>query len=113
MDEQELKKKLAEWAEFEPIYDREDGRKYIVLWLEPSGLTAQGGCPNFTQSLDACVEHLVPKLSYWSVEKSGENQFAGWARTTTSRECFMATAPSPALALCLAIEKLIMEISSG
>lgn len=95
-DEQELNKKLAEWAGLED-----------ALGLDR--------VPNFTHSLDACFKWLVPRASEDGYEV---------AISTEGKDCYgelfgqgqgdhlQADVETPALALCLAIEKLIeSEIS--
>ena len=97
IDRQKLKKKMTDFAGF-----IEKGNAYI--W--PDGRF--DFAPNFLDSLDACIKWLIPKLSYWSVSPSGNpNEYLGWARTTTSKECYAAASHNASLALCLAIEKLI------
>ncbi len=126
----ELNKKLAEWAGFNLIdtqfYEHSFGNSEVELWLEPSGLTAQGGVPNFTQSLDACFKWLVPKVleehtiieSYSFKQESGlyysetcvwnrdERQLKGKLVGKAFIQDFDLERAN-ALAPCLAIEKLI------
>ena len=83
MDKQELNKKLAEWS-------GEEG--------------------NYTQSLDACFKWLVPKLSmtrlaYKYYLCSMTYEATVWAKDGIWREGW--SEDNAALALCLAIEKLI------
>jgi len=96
MNEQALNKKLAEWAgfrittqsytDFEPVRDER--------WWQPDGFE---GKPNFIQSLDACFKWLVPKLRYdlWVHDMI----LIDWISS-------VCRGANPALALCLAIEKL-------
>ena len=98
MNEQELNKKLAEWARI-----------------------PNGDCPGcgrsieLTQSLDACFEQLVPKLEDIAYEirfvfpVEGEFSWSCCLITTGSALGRRAKgdAETPALALCKAIEKLI------
>jgi hypothetical protein len=70
INEQELNKKLAEWAEF--VYD--EGAEYVGgggndnqlmhgLWYPPDNNHVGSPLPPpFTQSLDACFKWLIPKL---------------------------------------------------
>ncbi len=100
MNEQELIKKLLEFAglawEYNGI-DMEDEHGYCHR--------------PFTKSLDACLEWLVPKLTFWQVINyngiwtrayvwAGENS-KEFGSFESSEEIHSA------LALCLAIEKLI------
>ena len=88
MNEQELNEKLAEWAGCAMEYDR--------VYEKP-----------FTQSLDACFKWLVPKLNH--IEMVGHNGDFVWNPEIKDRLATVSTigGKSPALALCLAIEKLI------
>ena len=87
---EQLNKKLAKWAGFEFVNYR--------YWLYPDG-TYHKELPNFPQSLDACFEWLMQKpkskvfLVLWAMDV-----VCDWAE---------GKEPRPALALCLAIEKLI------
>jgi len=100
----ELNKKLAEWAGFTPMCDREEGTKYIVTWEFPNSKIF-GDCPNFTESLDACFKWLVPKLEHYSLWKQGTEHVAEiWSSSKFGRK---KNTYSTALALCLAIEELI------
>ena len=109
MDEQELNRKLAEWAGFE-FKGVKFGVEVVPQW---HGLDyASWEPPIFTQSLDACFKWLVPKAKC-DVALNKIN--AGWwcfirldCQTT-----FDAQAETPALALCLAIEKLIDSYPSS
>jgi len=127
MDEQELNKKLAEWAGWTHIpYRIHPAEQYKInddCWLEPGydTFTLEHWCfnpPEFSRSLDACFKWLVPKLNKlcdimlsWS---KGNKQRA----FHVSKNKYTATVwlvdktvegsgEHPALALCLAIEKLI------
>lgn len=107
MNEQELNKKLAEWVGF---HKRQP--EISVDWWRPDG-QYEGSClPDFPHSLDACFKWLVPKLNEQALrirlinQPVGGNTFFcaiggkhlahGWAEAETL-----------AIALCLAIEKLI------
>ena len=99
----ELNKKLAKWAGFTFFFGG---------WKYPDG--TKGISVNFPESLDACFEWLVPELYkqdyYYELLQwnSGQHKAiinkktAEWAVTVSD-----AIAETPALALCLAIEKLI------
>jgi len=54
---EELNKKLAEWAGFREEFELETGDGF---WVYPDG--RGNDLPNFTQSLDVCFKWLVPKL---------------------------------------------------
>jgi len=92
----ELNKKLAQWAGI---------TFYVGGWKYPDGST---GCSvNFTESLDACVEWLVPNLLYVAIGfEIGANPKA---IVLGKNDKATGEAETLALALCLAIEKLIEE----
>ena len=117
-DEQERNKKLAAWAElgikhsFKPI-GFDNMVECIKCGSGKPPIFKYCNSPNFTQSLDACFELLVPKECSVAFNHSkgkvtclltipkgkgfyGSNTFVG---QTNSGE--------DALALCLAIEKII------
>lgn len=103
--EQELNKKLAEWAGFKENWNRELGR----TWDYPDG--SNNWFPiDFTQSLDACFKWLVPKAvrvlaatHYVRIQKAQEILFRFWLE-----ERWKIDEPNvDTLALCLAIEELI------
>ena len=113
-EEQELNKKLARWIGFksnEP--DKEWGR--WILWGEPapktliqkriaSGNLNAGLC--FTQSLDRCFKWLEPKLDDWKLQKDKDAVIAGvWLDNKYEND----RNKNPALAFCLALEKLIVK----
>jgi len=99
--EKELNKKLAEWAGL-PYKPVDFGLPYN-----------EGGydLPDFTQSLDACFKWLVPKIAreVADIDLSTDREamyklFSLWI------ELFWTLREQPislALALCLAIEKLV------
>ncbi|KKN75181.1 hypothetical protein LCGC14_0383400 [marine sediment metagenome] len=104
MDE-ELNKKLAEWA----------GGKYEFghWWLRDYN---EQTCnpPNFTKSLDACFKWLVPKLFELGyscgmiiAEVSSKARYRFVVDLANTEVGVEAQDENPALAFCLAIEKLI------
>lgn len=114
MDVQKLNKKLAEWAGFayqeemvsikDEIHDASTPR-LVRAWVSPIGFL-QRWPPNFIQSLDACFRWLVPKLDgVGVVDGLKYGYFLGTA--SKNGNFYQHEAQSPALALCLAIEKLI------
>lgn len=101
MNDKELNKKLAEWARCQMEYDR--------VFEKP-----------FTESLDACFKWLVPKLTKEYIEleihldylvKSNTWNLAlldGFYNPDEPKYLIsVANSKDPALAMCLAIEKLI------
>lgn len=103
----ELNKKLAEWAGLFPqpdwrIWCNEVDKYYdceVNLFTYP---------PYFTHSLDACFKWLVPKLYHTSLSRSDDSIYIAEAslyENDLTQEAYYEG--NPALALCLAIEKLI------
>lgn len=112
MNEQELNKKLAEWAGFRLLYrDLEDGRSWY--WVQPSGQTQsiQELLPAFPYSIDACFKWLVPEALRVIAEKGCcppiMKLFQLWYDELVSLTGDSGNIQKAALALCLAIEKLI------
>jgi len=106
MNEQELNKKLAEWAGI-PLSPIEFGIPCVEGGYEP---------PNFTHSLDACFKHLVPELEsrelqYLLRSMGSEGHMARlialYPRPYRPRVVAEVWDKEPSLALCLAISKLI------
>ena len=108
MANEELNRKLAEWAGF---HKRDP--KISVDWWRPDGDYEGSKLPNFTQSLDACREWLVPKLRHYELRDSQDKHQAYVNICVTFLEhgefppYESSRAETPALAFCLAIEKLI------
>ncbi len=120
IDEQELSKKLAEFAGFyegthiaDSWYERRlKWRRGDKFWVPP-GMLIQIKLPNFPQSQDACEEWLVPEIT-----KRGYNIHIHYVvgkrpKVVISNTCFTysATNDKVSLAFCLAIEKLINKES--
>ena len=83
--EQKLNKELTEWAGLEDVLEL-------------------GRICTFTQSFDACIEWLVPKIKGYTLQSCDDGHLA-YVFTETSKE--FGIDRRPALAMCLAIEKLI------
>ena len=99
MEEQELNKKLAEGA----------GIKHEEYTFNGLPVVLGEDIPDFTQSLDASFKWLVPKLTFWELIYNGYIGFCDayvWAGED-DKLFGGAQAETPALALCLAIGKLI------
>ena len=112
MDKQELNKKLAEWRGLKDfqIFADHAGRYYKMQFIDPEHSQLYIVCDAFYLSLDACFQWLVPQLAGWEVAYkyylTGKIYHAKvWAKDGIRREGWDKT--NPALALCLAIEKLI------
>ena len=120
MDENELNKKLAEWAFGEQgieLGKTFHGEQVIYRRTTCNELDKEWNIevlqPLFTQSLDACFKWLAPKLEHYSL-------WSGVSRTMTpptacnNAEVWIEhkygygdSKDSLALALCFAVEKLI------
>lgn len=117
---QELNKKLAEWVGFKFSHKNRAKNfftgalgKMVKFWIYPNGDVNE--LPNFTQFLDACFKWLVPEriaeitFMYASncvscdIEDLDSNFYEGHFNTVSIEEAWTKSA----LALCLAIEKLI------
>lgn len=128
MEEQELNRKLAEWAGFHfikvdliPSHKRPDD--YLTNywsafnhWVYPDGTKTKGNCPDFTQSLDACFKWLVPKLIGKGFTVAPQivisSDEVGWfasiyPNAPETKGGISVVADTAASVLCLAIEKLI------
>ena len=110
MNEQELNKKLAEWAGFK-IEDSVINGVHDWIAYDKNKQGYRIITANFTQSLDACFKWLVPKLYRVSIGVNNApdgnvfwNAFVGYEEP---EQLVGVTNANPALALCLAIEKLI------
>lgn len=101
MGEQELNRKLAEWAGM-PLMAVDFGFPHSEVMYSP---------PNFTQSLDACFKWLAPKLfdeGYAIIVTQDLARACAYVRPLEFGRQFDATDNhNPALAFCLATEKLI------
>lgn len=107
-NEQELDKKLAEWAGFT------QGGKYG--WNYPDGSGWTRFLPYFDESLDACFKWLIPKVmkegyGYVLSDSCGKEPhictfYCGY-KEREERQIASGSGATPALAFCLAIEKLI------
>lgn len=95
----EFNKKLLEWTGVENIIAIDNGD---MLWEDKEGTYFY--LEYFTDSLDSCFNRLVPKLDGYMLSDVGTEHHAIVYLFPKREE---ATADSLALALCLAIEKLI------
>ena len=119
----ELNKKLAEWAGFGwertkrntlDCFGREtDLRKWRHASMDEGIGYMTDACPNFTESLDACFKWLVPKVTreLADIDLSTDREAMYKLFSLWIEEFWLPRAQpiSLALALCLAIEKLIGE----
>ncbi len=111
VNKKELNKKLLEFAGFEEAdikkhYYWQTSDEKVALRIEPYEGRDAGyhvKPPNFTESLDACFKWLVPKVSRLYIYRPAK----GAPITVRVNGKYREEAETPALALCLAIEKLI------
>jgi len=101
----DLNRKLALWAGFEIVeYISPDGSVAGRHWSAPDKISGGPTLPNFTASLDVCIQWLVPKLCKFSLDYDSLRYQETFQVDLAGIE---TTDNSPSLALCLAIEKLI------
>jgi len=96
MDKDKLNKKLAEFAQLR-VSAYYPNQFYYKTWRKK--------LPDFPNDLNSCFKWLVPKLAVVNLTTLYLSGF--WACVTGEHGTFDTTADTPALALCLAIEKLI------
>ena len=98
-----LNKKLTEWARIDTarVENPDTGERWYY----------EESIPDFTNSLDACLKWLVPRLTFWEVIQYNDlwTKAYVWAgEESTQFGKHESPEPiHPALALCLAISKLI------
>ena len=116
INEQELNKKLAEWAGF-TYRDTPHGN----CWTDPDGMPhfdPLSRTASFPQSLDSCFKWLVP-LAINELTKIGHfapatmKLFQLWYDELVTLAGDSSNTKRAALALCLAIEKLIDNEKGG
>ena len=106
---EELNKKLAEWAGFEhKVVDIAGGEAQVDHWYYGTQSFIFFP-PNFTDSLNACFKWLVPKLKRWELGSNAEGSSYAIVSDRIQKYPSEAQAKTPALALCLAISKLIEQ----
>ena len=117
-EKQELNEKLARWAGFHKVKLKEVyDIGYSTLWENGLGYS-EGRLPNFIQSLDACIKWLVPKIEFVEVvifcdgnrgnDKKGIGYYVQLRdKVENMKGHSLEWHEPPALALCLAIEKII------
>lgn len=110
IDERALNEKLLVYAGFKPLTNAERWPEIstnrpddIVGWRYPTGEVSTLP-PDLTRSLDKVFYYLVPKLPALSLISYGRGKGFGACINSPHYE---ADADIAALALCLAIEKLI------
>ena len=112
-EKQKLNEKLAEWVGF-----KEAGFGWFNKLGEPDPNTliqkvyrgTLNRSLNFTDSLDACVKWLVPKLKMYELNSyNNDGLHSAWVSLSEDGGWEASECETPALALCLAVEKLIDE----
>jgi len=98
---EELNKKLAEWAGLVLFTD-----EYGVVYEYQADVKERKPMmrkypPNFPESFDACIKHLVPK----AIQEFGRDRV--YIAMIDAFKHYIYLDEELALALCLAIEKLI------
>ena len=110
ISEHELNEKLAKWAGFQEQTNRWhfEFTKKVLDWLFPTPSCHIGKLPNFTQSLDACFEWLVPEvIDMIMAEQECSSDLAYAILFKKWLQELELDIPNYAPTLCLAIEKLI------
>ena len=110
VDREALNKKLAEWAGFRFGHIKGEGNYYSY----PNSDEKYYGYIDFIDSLDACFKWLVPKLQDKGIVVdliAYEHKGYGCVISSVvdDKNIAIIRNDNPALALCLAIEKLIDE----
>jgi len=106
---EELNKKLAEWAGWRQTKVSSE-RPVALAYTDLEGRET-GFVPGFTESLDACFKWLVPKLTGYKIEGHSNGMvIVGAYDYSKGFKNGYAEAKTPALALCLAISKLIDKV---
>ena len=110
--EQELKEKLLKFAGFTFTEVRSRGNLNLMphvkrLWKNNLGVACM--LPDFTHSLDDCIEFLGPKFEAWEIKYIGYHNGIPKYRATVEyySEEYIAYSEFPARAFCRAVEKLI------
>ena len=101
----ELKKKLAEWADWEELTDTPFGTIGFDPLEKQGAVLYKRSIPDFPESLDACFKWLVPKL--YTLQITTLENRGTTAEAQLNNKWGVGGNEAPALALCLAIEKLI------
>ena len=103
---EELNKKLAEWRGWKDVNILEPsltGYNRLVIQGMYDGKAVS--CRLLTDSLDAYVEWLVPKLYWWDLFGFMGEGCRAMVQYKKSSPLIDQHAETPALALCLAIER--------
>jgi len=106
-DLQELNRKMLEFAGFVLApYSAFD----IPIWQDSNGV-AYLVEPDFTRSMDACIEHILPKLQEmgcsWYIGQPVGDIVHSHIHWIDSDKKFSGYDKEPSMAFCLAVEKMI------
>lgn len=115
-DLQALNERLATWSGFKhtKFKGEYDGKKFTMSNItQPDGKTYKtyfGDIPDFTSDLNAIFKWLVPKLKGLAeIDISSPDENGRTMCKVIAYENSYGNGETPALALCLAIDKLITE----
>jgi hypothetical protein len=88
-------------------YKDATGTQYCDIWVhEDDYMSVQ--MPDFAGKFKILSKFIIPQLNVWSINANGAGMVA--ARVTDKDGVYYdATGESPSLALCLAIEKMLMK----
>ena len=113
-----LNEKIAKWLGFKLIYNDWDTEEEFPYFI-PSGKPKRTHMidaipmPNFTESMDACIKFIVPKLDFINILKDiDDTKYIVEVgiivdKETCGYECVYSENESLPMAFCLAVEKLI------
>jgi hypothetical protein len=111
---EKLNKKIAKWCGWKYFPEEDQDRR----WLIPKPYNVwTWNCPNFTNSMDACVKWVIPKLhsklfrlslyTYINLEPLVQIDLAGLTLPEDSPICYRGFGETIPIAFCLVVEKLI------
>ena len=108
MVQQELNEKIARFTELRDfqIFADHAGNYYRMEFTDPRHSQLYIVCDAFHLSLDACFKWVVPKVKFFSLSSDSAG-FVASILHTENLHYYQAEAEAPALAFCLAVEKLI------
>lgn len=118
-DMERLNRRIAEWAGFEqfgkegeywvfkPAPDYQSFEVEGTRWITPKGDAAFAHLPDFPHDLNACVEHLFPLVKHYEINNWNGHSHRAFVVLNNNRLA-VADADKPALAFCLALDKLVV-----
>jgi len=112
MKEPYLNEKIAKWCGF--TYGKQfkyhyDWNNKETTWIPPSNdITQHQSLPDFTESMDAILKWVVPKLTDYAIEWHGKDMHRVSIQTILDGDLFyQCDNKSMSMAFCLALEKYI------